>query len=329
MEHNQNIQIVQYKEQSIEIIQAATPSEIDWKKFDTNLTTWVIVSGFFSETELAPLSNHFSFHPLIIEGVAQKKARPAFEEFDDGLFITSSCVNLNEEGDLADTPVFFYLTDHVLISFFGNQCAFFEPIIAKLKNGKPRLKKMKVDYLLNLLLDFQVDHYLLLIESLGEKIETIQDGILEEADSKDIQAIQQMRYVLYSFLRVVWPMREMINLFVMDDSDFISDGVKHFYRDIHSHLYKIADTLETYREMLSGLMDIYLSAINNRLNQVMKILTIVSTIFMPLSFVTGLYGMNFKFMPELSWKYGYPIALVSLLCISLGMLYYFRKKGWL
>ncbi len=138
-----------------------------------------------------------------------------------------------------------------------------------------------------------------------------------------------MRYVLYSFLRVVWPMREMINLFVMDDSDFISDGVKHFYRDIHSHLYQIADTLETYREMLSGLMDIYLSAINNRLNQVMKILTIVSTIFMPLSFVTGLYGMNFKFMPELSWKYGYPIALVSLLCISLGMLYYFRKKGWL
>lgn len=329
MEHNQNIQIIQYKDQSIEITQASLPEEIEWKKLDKELTTWVIVSGTFSETELTPLANYFSFHSLIIEGVIQKKARPAFEEFDDALFVTSNCLRLNEDGDLIDSPVYFYLSDNVLISFFGNHCAFFNPIVAKLKNGKPRLKKMKVDYLLNLLLDYQVDDYLLLIESLGEKIETIQDDILEEADSKDMQAIQHMRNVLYSFLRVVWPMREMINLFVIDDSDIISDGVKHFYRDIHSHLYQIADTLETYREMLSGLMDIYLSTINNRLNQVMKILTIVSTIFMPLSFVTGLYGMNFKFMPELSWRFGYPLALGTMLCISLGMLFYFRKKGWI
>lgn len=329
MDQMQGVQIVQYHDQSVEITEASSPSEVNWKKFDSRETTWVIFMENYSEEELATFTKQFAVHSLIIEDVLQKRTRPALEDYDDGLFVVSNCLELSPEYDIIESPVYFYLTGNVLISFFSNICDYFSPIMNKLKNGKPRSKKMKADFLLNLLLDYQVDNYLLLLEKIGEKMEYIQDDILEEADSKDLQAIQHMRTVIYRFLRVVWPMREMINLFVIDDSDMITDGVKHFFRDVHSHLYQVADTLETYREMLSGLMDIYLSSINNRLNQIMKMLTIVSTIFMPLAFITGLYGMNFKYMPELQSPYGYPIALLLMFCTSIGMLLFFRKKGWL
>lgn len=327
MEPIQGVQIVQYHDQSVEITEASSPAEVNWKKFDTRITTWIIFSKDYSEEEFASFTKQFAIHPLIIEDILQRRTRPALEDYDNGLFVVSSCLQLSYE--LTESPVYYYLTGNVLISFMSNMCDYFQPIIHKLKNSKPRSKKMKADFLLNILLDYQVDNYLILLEEIDEKMEAIQDDILEEADSKDLQEIQHMRTILYRFLRVVWPMREMLNLFVMDDSDMISDGVKHFFRDIHSHLYQVADTLEAYREMLSGLMDIYLSSVNNRLNQVMKILTIVSTIFMPLSFFTGLYGMNFKFMPELNSPYGYPIALLLMLMTSVGMLLFFRKKGWI
>jgi magnesium transporter len=329
MDHKKGMQVIQYHDQSVEITEAESPSEINWKKIDPRVTTWIILNEDFSEEEMVSLTKQYSLHPLIIEDVLQKRSRPALEDYDDGLFIVSNCLSLSKEYDLIDSPIYFYLTGNVLISFFSTICDYFEPIMNKLKNGKPRSKKMKADFLLNLLLDYQVDNYLILLEKIGDKMEMIQDDILEEADSEDLLAIQHMRTVIYQFLRVVWPMREMINLFVMDDTEMIADNVKHFYRDIHSHLYQVADTLETYREMLSSLMDIYLTSINNHMNQIMKILTIVSTLFMPLGFITGLYGMNFKFMPELDSPYGYPVALVLMLVVSISMLLYFRKKKWL
>jgi magnesium transporter len=205
----------------------------------------------------------------------------------------------------------------------------FEPVRARLKIEKGRLRVTGPDSLLHALLDVIVDNYFLVLEKLAERIEDIEDELIDNPTTATVQAIYRMKREMLFLHKAVWPLREVVGSLQRRDSELVQDSTVIYLRDLYDHTIQVVDTLETLRDMLSGMLDIYLSSVSNRLNEVMKVLTIIATIFMPLTFIVGLYGMNFKHMPELEWRYGYLVVVLVMAAIAIGMLIFFRRKRWL
>ena len=234
------------------------------------------------------------------------------------------------KGEIVSEQVSIVLGDNYLVSFQeGLDGDVFAPVRARLQNEKSRLRATGPDFLLHALLDVIVDNYFLVLEKLAERIEDIEDELIDNPTTKTVQAIYRMKREMLFLHKAVWPLREVVGGLQRRDSQLISDAADVYLRDLYDHTIQVLDTLETLRDMLSGMLDIYLSSISNRLNEVMKVLTIIATIFMPLSFIVGWYGMNFKNIPEYDWRYGYPGVLVLMAVIAGGMLVFFRKKRWL
>jgi magnesium transporter len=298
---------------------------------DTESVSWVDVKGLGNKEILQRLGKVFNLHPLVLEDVVNLAERPKVEEYDEQLVIIARMVVLNQETDRFDgEQVSLILGKHYLLSVQEeplNDC--FDSVRERLQKGKGLIRKKEADYLAYALLDAIVDGYFPVLEKYGERIQQIEDEVINNPSQKTLEKIYQLRRELLQLRRFIWPQRDAINSLIRDGNELISDDVRVYLRDCYDHTVQVMDMLETYRELASGLMDVYLSVVSNKMNEIMKLLTIVSSIFVPLTFVAGVYGMNFEHMPELKWYWSYPIFWIFIISFGLGLFFLFKSKGWI
>jgi len=291
---------------------------------------WLNIDGSHEVDHLEELGTSLKIHPLVLEDILNTNQRPKLEDYDEYLFIEMNMLAWNQELSRVDAEQISLLVgENYLVTFQEHEKDVFEPLRKRLREGMGRLTRGGPDYLAYSLIDAVVDNYFIILENLGEQIENLEDELVTDPDPGTLHAIHDLKRELIFLRKSVWPLREVISSLERSDSDLIQDSTAIYLRDVYDHIALIIDTVETFREMASGMLDIYLSSVSNRMNEVMKVLTIISTVFIPLSFVVGLYGMNFKFMPELSWKWGYPMVWGVILVVVTGMMLYFRRKKWL
>ncbi|MCJ7687321.1 MAG: magnesium/cobalt transporter CorA, partial [Desulfobacteraceae bacterium] len=256
--------------------------------------------------------------------------RPKMEDLGDYIFIVlKMLMPAKTEGDFDAEQVSLILGSNFVISFQEKQGDVFNTIRERIKMGKGRIRKTGSDYLAYTLLDAIIDNYFVILEDVGEKIETMQEEVLANPDPSILKVIQDTKRNMIFLRKSVWPLRETISNLERGESSLIGDSVGPYLRDVYDHTIQVIDTVETFRDTISGTLDIYLSSLSNKMNEVMKVLTIIATIFIPLTFIAGLYGMNFKFMPELEWKWSYLVIWIVFLVVGALMLIGFRRKKWL
>jgi magnesium transporter len=251
------------------------------------------------------------------------------EVYDASVFVVLKTLFYNEnERSTVTEQISIVLGIDYVVSFQERETNIFNPLLEHLENGKGRIRKMGADYLLYSLIDVIIDNYFLLLEKHGERLDNLEARLVASPGTETLHTIQKLKKEMILLRKSVWPLREVINGMMRGDSPLILSSTYVYLRDIYDHTVQAIDTIETYRDMLSGMLDIYLSSVSNRLNEVMKVLTVISTIFIPLTFIAGLYGMNFRFMPELEWRWGYPTVVALMAVVSLVMLYYFKRRKW-
>lgn len=293
-------------------------------------TTWINIDGVHDVGIIKKLGEHFGVHPLILEDIANIDQRPKVEEFDDYLFIVARMFyNGQKEGEVESEQISFILGKDFVISLQESEGDIFDPVRKRIREGKGILMRMGPDYLLYALLDAIVDNYFVILEGVGEKIEDLEEELTENPTSKTLQRLHALKRDMIYLRKSIWPLREVISALSKSDSKLVKKGTVRYLRDVYDHTIHVIDTIETYRDILSGMVDLYLSSISNKMNEVMKVLTIIATIFIPLTFITGLYGMNFHYMPEIEWVHGYPFALGVMLLVALVMFLYFRSRKWI
>jgi len=294
---------------------------------------WIDVVGLGSETTLRTLANMFHLHPLVIEDVVNVYQRAKVEEFDDGLFVVARMVE--GQDPTVTEQLSWYLKGNVLISFQERPGDCWDPLRQRLRQRRGKVAINDLDYLLYSMLDAIVDSYFPVLEQLVEQVDQLEADITEQVSTEQMSRIHELRGQLLSLRRSIRPHREMINELVRDSIPQIHPETRVHLRDCYDHVIQVVDTVDTYREVTSDLRDFYLSSVSNSMNEVMKLLTIISTIFIPLSFVAGVYGMNFDpevspwNMPELKWRYGYVFALAIMSIMAGGLLIYFRRRRWI
>jgi magnesium transporter len=268
-----------------------------------------------------------------LEDVVNTHQRAKLEEYDDHLFVVLR-VPL-EFADFRSEQLTLFLGGDYLLSFQEKPSAILDPVRARLRAGRGRIRNSGPDYLAYAIIDVCLDAYFPVLERCGERVEALEQAVLEQPDDRVIAGIHAVKRELLAIRRALWPQREMLNGLIRDESPLISERTRVYLRDCYDHVIQLIDLVETYREIASSLVDIYLSSVSSRLNEVMKVLTIIATIFIPLGFIASLYGMNFDRavsplnMPELGWYFGYPLVLLIMCATVFGLLYYFRRRGWL
>ena len=273
----------------------------------------------------------FHLHSLTLEDIVNTGQSPKIEDYDDYLFIVLKMLYYHEsKNEIEVEQVSLCLGPNFVLSFQEEKGRdVFNPVRERIRNGKGRVKKMGADYLAYSLIDSVVDSYFLILEKLGERIETLEELVVSEPSQTVLHDIHALKREMIFLRRSVWPLREVVSNLERGESPLIQESMHIYYRDVYDHTIRIIETIESFRDLLSGILDIYLSSISNRTNAVMKVLTIIATIFMPLTFLAGLYGMNFEYMPELKQHWGYPALLLFMAFIGISMLIYFKRKNWL
>lgn len=297
---------------------------------DTPRITWINICGVHDITTVGAIGQEFGLHPLMLEDIMSLGQRSKIDDYKDTLYIVAKMLVYNEEKQAVDDEqVSLILGKNFVISFLESSPKIFLPIMERLKQKKSRIRQRGADYLCYSLLDSLVDNYFLILEKVDEKLENLEDELFADANTKTLQKIQQAKREITLLRKSVWPMREVVSNFRRIESPLIQDSTKIYIQDVYDHTIQAIDTIESFRDLSGGMLDIYLSNLSQRMNEVMKVLTVVATIFVPLTFMASLYGMNFDYIPELHWKWGYPTVLATMLVVSLGMLYYFRRKKWI
>ncbi len=293
--------------------------------------TWIHVDGIHDIQFLERLGTIFNLHPLTLEDILNTDQRPKVDDYGDYIFVvlkTFSLPDAIEEGIPAE-QISMVFGPNFLISFAEKEGTFLNPIRDRIRNAQGRIRTAGSDYLAYRILDVLVDQYFMILENLGDRIELAEEELIAQPIPKTLHAIQHLKRNMLFLRKSVWPLREAISYLERRESPLISDQTVPYLKDVYDHTIQVIDTIETYRDMLSSMLDIYLSSISNRLNEVMKVLTIIATIFMPLTFLAGVYGMNFKNMPELTWYWGYYGIWGIMIAIGISMLIYFKRKKWL
>jgi magnesium transporter len=303
---------------------------------DTASVSWVDVLGLGSEDILRRLGKVFKLHPLVLEDIVNVPQRPKVEDYENQLVIISQMVLVKENGTgFWVEQVSLVLGKHYLLTVQeepSRDC--FQPVRDRIRAGKGSIRKQGPDYLAYTLIDAIIDGFFPVLEAYGERIEELEDEVVTKPTRRTIEKIYQIRRELLALRRAIWPQRDAINSIIRDGSDLISPEVRVYLRDCYDHAVQVMDMVETYRELTSGLMDIYLSSVGNRMNEIMKLLTVISSIFIPLTFIAGVYGMNFNTeksplnMPELNWYWGYPACLGLMAAIAIGLIFFFWRRGW-
>jgi len=292
-------------------------------------TSWVNLEGIGRLELLKRLGDCYGIHPLVLEDIANTDQRPKAEEYDKYLFVVLKML-IPLDGGASSEQVSLVLGDGWLLTFQeGLDGDPFNPVRERLKNAKGRVRSQGADFLAYSLMDIIVDNYFLVLEQVADSIETMEEELMRDPSQRTLAEIYRLKRELLFIHKAIWPLREVINSMIRRESPLIKEPVLIYLRDLYDHTIQVIETVETLRDMLSGMLDIYLSSVSNRMNAVIKVLTIIATIFMPLTFIVGLYGMNFKYMPELQWQWGYPAVLLLMVAVTIGMLLFFRRKKWL
>ena len=292
--------------------------------------TWMNVDGLHQVGILEKLGECYGLHPLVLEDILNTDQRPKMEDYGEYIYIVLRDLDYSDKSNEIETEqISLIVGSNFVFSFQEREGDTFDPIRDRIRNNKGRIRKMGADYLAYALLDSIVDNYFIILEKLGEKIEWLEEKLVSDPSHETLRTIHHLKREMLFLRKGVWPLREVINSLERGESSLITEPTRVYLRDVYDHTIHTVDTIETYRDMVSGMLDIYLSSVSNRLNSVMKVLTIIATIFMPLTFLAGIYGMNFKFMPELEWRWGYPLLWLIMAGIGISMLIFFRKKKWL
>ncbi|MFH1505059.1 MAG: magnesium/cobalt transporter CorA [Candidatus Omnitrophota bacterium] len=301
----------------------------------TPAITWINIDGIHDVEIIDKIGRHFDLHTLALEDILNTGQRPKYEDFDDYLFIVLKMIMFDQDrNDISSEQVSILFGENFIISFQEKQGDVFEQIRDRLRNAKGRIRKMGADYLAYALIDAVVDGYYLILEKIGDRIEEMEGELITNPAPQTLQVIYNLKRDIIFLRKSVWPLREVVNSLERGESKLIKKSTHIFLRDVYDHTIQVIDTIETFRDMVSGMLDIYLSSVSNKMNEVMKVLTIIATIFIPITFIAGIYGMNFNpnvsflNMPELNWKFGYMFALGIMLTIALSMIAYFKRKKW-
>ncbi len=295
--------------------------------------TWVNVDGLGDAAVLRGLGEIFSIHPLALEDVVNVHQRSKVDQYPNHLFIVGRMVGMGDRVEREQLSLF--LGKNYVLTFQERAGDSFNPVRERIRQPGRRARSEGPDYLAYALIDALIDGYFPVLEQYGERLESIEDDVLSRPDPQLVSRMHEVKRDLLTLRRAIWPLRETVNSLVREPSPLISDGTRIYFRDCYDHTVQIIDLLENYRDVASGLMDVYLSSVSNRLNEIMKILTILTALFIPLSLIAGIYGMNFNTaqspfnMPELNWYFGYPFALGLMAVVALVMLTFFRRRGWL
>lgn len=296
----------------------------------TDHITWINVDGLNNADTIEKLGTHYNLHPLILEDIVTTNQRPKIDEYQDYLFIVFKMLHYNDNNEIVNEHVSLVLGKDYVVTFQEADGDVFNGLRDRLENAKGRIRNAGSDYLMFAILDAVVDNYFSVIETLSIKIETIEDQLFESEVNPDlVQDIQDIKKEILRIRRVVAPLREVVNRLEKIDSSLIEAVTHNYIRDLYDHIVQVSESVDIYREMIWGLMDMYMSTISNRMNEVMKVLTIMASIFIPLTFMAGIYGMNFEYIPELHFKYGYYYLWGAMILVFLGMLWYFKRKKWL
>lgn len=291
---------------------------------------WIDIDGLNNDSTILSVGERYELHPLLMEDVLNTDHRPKVEEYQDTLFIVAKMLSLDEEtGGIHSEQICFVLRKGLVISFQERPGDVLDPVRERLRQGMGRVRRAGADYLVYALLDVIVDNYFLIVEALGQRIEALERKVMLKPGNEDLLTIQELRSLLIGVNRFVTPTRELAGRLNTLQSPLIDKSTRRYINDLQDHTVYIAETINTDREILTSLENTYHAGQNARMTQVMKLLTVISTIFIPLTFIVGVFGMNFKYMPELEWHYGYPIVMGSMAILAGLMLLWFRRKRWL
>jgi len=294
-----------------------------------NTTNWIIINGFNQSESLEKIADHFKIHPLVMEDIFNVEHMPKVEDMEKSLFVTLKNLTWNETDNLIESEqVSLYLGPNVLISFEENDNNIFNPIIERLKAGKGKGRLRQEDYLCYLLIDHIVDNYYILLDHTENQLEDLEKLLIENPTNELSHSFLRLKKNLMLLRKTINPLKEEIRFLSREDSGILSDYTRQYLSDVNDHLLFIIQSIDSFREMIASMMDLLMANNANRMNSIMKTLTLVSTIFIPLTLISSIYGMNFDYMPELRWKYGYPIFLTAITTIGLTMYTYMKRKKW-
>ena len=292
--------------------------------------SWVNVDGLHDVSIIEAVGDRFGIHRLALEDVLSTSQRPKVEDYEGHSLIVLQMLFFDPEAEsLTSEQVSLILGSTYVFSFQEREGDVFEPVRQRLRAGKGKLRTMGADYLAYTLIDAIVDSYFKILEDVGDRIEELEEQVFDEPQIEILHRVHRLRRETLVLRRAIWPLREALGLMYRGEVETITEPTQVFFRDVYDHSVQVIDAVETLREVLAGAMDLYMSGVSNRMNEVMKVLTVISTIFIPLSFFAGLYGMNFAYMPELGVRWAYPALLVVMGSLAAGMLWFFRRRGWL
>jgi magnesium transporter len=297
---------------------------------DQPTTTWITVTGLHNTEFIEKIGQCFNLHPLLLEDVLNTEQRPKFDDYENYLFLVLKMISYDDKRkEIKVEQISLVLGANYVISFQEQEMSILEEIRSRIKNNKGRIRKMGADYLAYSMIDIIIDNYFTVLEKLGETIDDLEEKLVGNTKPQTLQILHRLKWEMMLLRKSVWPLRELIGTLERGEFELIRKTTCVYLRDVYDHTIQVIETVDTFRDMLSGMVDIYLSSINNKTNEIMKVLTMIATIFIPLTFIVGVYGMNFEFMPELKLKWAYPALLLLMGVIAVFMVIYFRKKKWL
>lgn len=319
----------EYNDDTFHEKQCAAPEDLAITN-DKSIMQWFHIEGSHDVALIDQIGRCFTIHPLVLEDLVNTSQRPKIEEYDNCLYIVIRLLSFNDTTtDIASEQISLIVGEGYLISLRDKPGPEFDSVFERLRTKRGRIRRMGADYLAYVLMDTIVDHYFRLNEQIEDRLEDLEDSIYREPAPEDLRKIHHLRHLLIHFRRPVRPLREVVNVLVDENFPLISEETEVFWRDLYDHVVRVLEALEINREVLSGYQELYLSFLSNKMNDVMKVLTLIATIFIPLTFIAGVYGMNFQYMPELSWPWSYPLVWLFMIACGLAMLWYFKRRKWL
>jgi magnesium transporter len=329
LEETSRITVIDYSRESLVEQSIEDLAELD--AFDAKDTvTWVLVEGLSNIEFIEALGCKYGIHPLVLEDILNTHQRPKFEEYDDYLFTVVKCPTPKQQHvEVSYEQISIIVLKNFVFTFKEREDDRLDPLISRIRNSKGRFRKQGADYLAYAILDTVVDYNFVVIDYIDEEITAVEDELLDDPSRDTMLKIQKLKREIIAIRRNTSPVRDVLSGFIRTDSELVNEKTLIYFRDVFDHILRIVESVESYRDILSGLLDIYISSVSNKMNEVMKVLTVFASIFIPLTFIAGIYGMNFQYMPELKWKWSYPLVWILFLLVPIILLVYFRKKKWL
>lgn len=325
---NTLITLIEYNEESFGQRQLDN-KDLELLEVRDNSIIWLNIEGLNDIDVIEKIGERFKIHLLDMEDILNTEQRPKIDVNDDYIFISAKMLNYDKVlGEFEVEQVSFIFGKNYALSICEKDTDVFEPVIKRLQQGMSRHRKQGSDYLVYCLLDVIVDNYFTVLEGFGDKVELVEDIMVSRTNSHMLGSIHKLRRQLLFLHKAVWPLREVLSFLERGESLLLQESTSIYIRDLYDHVVQVMDTTDTLRDILSSMLDVYLSSTSNRMNEIMKVLTIISTLFMPLSFIVGVYGMNIDIMPELHWPWMYPVLWVVMLSIVVTMMAYFKRKKW-